>query len=130
MTIVPFYGGLLALWFLLLSVRVVLGRVGPDGPSLGDGGKTSMLRRIRGHGNFSEYVPLVLLLMTWLEMSAQPRAELHALGAMLLAGRVLHGYALSFTPEFAFGRTAGIGLTFTCLAVAAAHCVYLGLHGL
>ena len=63
MTITLLYAGLLAIWFLVLSIRVIQGRMGPGNPSLGDGGNPVMLRRIRGHANFAEYVPLILLLM-------------------------------------------------------------------
>jgi uncharacterized membrane protein YecN with MAPEG domain len=60
MTVTPIYAGLLAIVFVLLSARVILGRFGPGNPSLGDGGNLDMLRRIRGHANFAEYVPLTL----------------------------------------------------------------------
>ena len=52
------------------------------------GGDPLMLRRIRGHANFAEYTPLALVLITLLELAGEPRWELHALGASLLAGRL------------------------------------------
>lgn len=127
MTITPLYAGALALWFLVLSLRVVLCRVGPTGPSLGDGGNPMILRRIRAQANFSEYVPLALLLTAFLEFNAYPNWLVHALGGSLLAGRLLHGYALSFTRESVFGRSAGIALTFLSLLTAAGACLRLGL---
>lgn len=130
MTVTPIYAGALAIWFLVLSIRVVLGRMGPGNPSLGDGGNPMMLRRIRGHGNFAEYVPLALLLMGFLELSGQAKWQLHTLGAMLLAGRLLHGYALAFTKSFAFGRTAGIALTFLTLLAGGGLCLAVGLRGM
>lgn len=122
------YGGALALWFFILSVRVIQGRFGAGSPSLGDGGNPAMLRRIRAHANFAEYVPLVLVLMGFLEISGVATWGLHVIGAALLSGRLLHGYALAFTAQFAFGRTAGIALTFASLLVAAglAFCVGTG----
>ena len=117
------YGGLLALWFVALSARVILGRMGPGNPSLGDGGNPLMVRRIRGHANFAEYVPLALVLIAFLEASGSPAWQVHALGASLLVGRLLHGYALSFTRNNPFGRTAGISLTLLSLATAAVMCV-------
>jgi len=128
MKITLLYGGLLALWFLVLSIRVILGRVGPGKPSLGDGGDLTMQRRIRGHANFAEYVPLVLVLMALLELGGMPAWFLHALGASLLMGRLLHGYAFAFTQSFVLGRSGGIALTFTSLLVSGLACVYLGLQ--
>lgn len=124
------YAGALGLWFLALSIRVVLGRIGPGSPGLGDGGSPAMLRRIRGHANFAEYVPLILALIGFLELSAEPRWVLHCLGLALLLGRVLHGYALSFTAGFPFGRTAGILLTLVALLGASGLCLYRGLAAL
>ena len=54
--------------------------------------------------NFAEYVPLILLMMGLLELSHYPAYLLHGLGIVLVAGRLLHGYALSFTEKFFLGR--------------------------
>lgn len=130
MTVTPFYAGALGLWFLALSIRVVMGRLGPNGPGLGDGGNPLMMRRIRGHANFAEYVPLILVLMGLLELGGTARWLLHAIGAALLLGRLLHGYAFGFTKEFVFGRTAGMVLTFASLLAAGGLCLLQGLKGL
>lgn len=130
MSVTLLYAGALGLWFAVLSIRVIMGRVGPGNPGLGDGGNPALQRRIRGHGNFAEYVPLVLVLMGFLELSAEPHWVLHCLGLSLLAGRLLHGYALSFTREFPFGRTAGILLTLIALLGASGLCLCRGLAAL
>ena len=123
MMVTPLYAGLLVLWFLVLSIRVIRRR-GSGGIALGDGGDPGMLRVIRGHANFAEYVPLALLLMAILELSRFSIYVLHALGLTLLVARLLHGYALSFTQQFKFGRIAGASLTFLVLFVASLLCVY------
>ena len=122
MTITPLYAGLLALLYLVLSARVVLMR-GKGMPSLGDGGIEGLQRRIRGHANFAEYVPIILLMIGILELGGLPHPWLHALGAALLVARVLHGYALSFTASWKFGRFWGTALTFVLLAVCGVLCV-------
>lgn len=127
MIVTPFYAGLLALLFLVLSVRVSQRR--QIGVSLGDGGDKGLLRAIRGHGNFAEYVPFILLMMAMLEIDHTSIYVLHALGIALLVGRLLHGYALSFTAQFKFGRITGIGLTWIVLAVCAVLCILKGLRG-
>jgi uncharacterized membrane protein YecN with MAPEG domain len=128
MIITAFYAGLLGLLFLALSARVIQFR--QRGISLGDGGDPRMLRVIRGHANFTEYVPLILVLMLILELAHTSLYVLHALGITLLAGRLLHGYALSFTRHFSFGRFWGAALTLGVLLVAALLCLWQGIRGL
>jgi uncharacterized membrane protein YecN with MAPEG domain len=128
MPVTSIYAGLLALWFLVLGVRVIRGR--RAGPSLGDGGDPRMLRLIRGHANFAEYVPLIVVMMGLLELGHTSIYLLHAVGIALLAGRLLHGYAFSFTDHFKFGRFWGSALTFLVLGVCAGLCILQGIRGM
>lgn len=128
MVVTPLYAGLLALFFLVLSWRVIQFR--QRGIPIGDGGDPKMLRLIRGHANFAEYVPLILLMMGFLEVGHTSIYVLHALGIALLVSRILHGYALSFTDQFRFGRTWGAGLTFAVLGICGVLCVLQGLRGM
>jgi uncharacterized membrane protein YecN with MAPEG domain len=127
MIVTPLYAGLLVLWFLVLSLKVI-GFRRADIP-LGDGGDPKLLRVIRGHANFAEYVPLALLLMAILELSRFSIYVLHALGIVLLAARLLHGYSLSFTQHFRFGRPWGAGLTLLVLLIEAVLCIYQAILG-
>jgi uncharacterized membrane protein YecN with MAPEG domain len=129
MMITSLYAGLLGLWYLVLSLRVVRRRI--NGISLGDGGDKSLFRAMRGHGNFAEYVPLLLVMLGVLELGGHlPAWLLHLLGLTLLASRLLHGYALSFTAEFRFGRFYGALLTFILLLLMAVLCLWQGvMHG-
>ena len=126
MIVTPTYAGLLALVFFVLSLRVVALR--GHGASLGDGGNPVLLRRIRAHGNFTEYVPFILLMMGILELSHFSTYLLHALGITLVVARLLHGYALSFTDKFKFGRFWGTALTFGLVLVCGGLCLYQGLR--
>ena len=125
--VTPLYAGLLALWFLALTWRVIKRR--GSGTYLGDGGDQGLLRVIRGHANFAEYVPLALLMMAMLELARFSIYVLHALGIVLVVARILHGYALSFTPQWTFGRYWGAVLTFIVLAIEAVLCIYQGIQG-
>lgn len=123
MIVTPIYAGILALLFLWLSYRVIQLR-GHGQPSLGDGGDIKLLRRVRAHGNFAEYVPFILLLIGLLELGHWPAWLLHALGLTLVVARLLHGYALSCTESFKFGRFWGTALTFGLLLVGGVLCLY------
>ena len=128
MVVTPLYAAALVLWFLVLTLRVVQER-GKSRVSLGDGGNTALQRAIRGHANFAEYVPLALLLLAILEISRFSLYVIHALGLTLLLARLLHGYALSFTAQFRFGRSAGALLTVIVLAIEALLCLYQAYRG-
>jgi uncharacterized membrane protein YecN with MAPEG domain len=128
MVVTPLYAALLALWLIVLSVRVMSQR-GRTKVSLGDGDDPALRRAIRGHANFIEYVPLALLLLLILELSHFSIYVVHVLGATLLVARLLHGYALSFTAEWKFGRAVGAALTFVVLIVEAVLCLYQAYRG-
>ena len=70
----------------------------------------------------------ILLLMAMLELSHFSTYLLHALGLALLVSRLLHGYALSFSERFKFGRFWGTALTFGLLFVCGALCLYQGMQ--
>ena len=67
-TVTAVTAGLLALVYLVLSIRVIKLR-GQNSISLGDGGNEALQRAIRGHGNFAEYAPMGVLLLLIAELS-------------------------------------------------------------
>ena len=127
MFVTPLYGGILTIWFAVLSLRVI--SIRHRGISFGDNGDREVTRVVRAQANFAEYVPLALLLMGFLEASRYSIYLLHALGIVLVIGRLLHGFALSFAWATGFGRFYGAALTLIVLLVEAALCVYQGLRG-
>ena len=127
MYVTPLYAGILAVWFLVLSWRVV--RLRTHGMAFGDNGDVNVIRVIRAQSNFAEYVPLALLMMGFLEVTRFSIYLLHAFGITLLVARLAHGAALSFGWQQRFGRVAGATLTFIVLFIEAVLCVYQGLRG-
>ena len=123
MFVTPLYAGLLALWFVLLSVRVV--NLRRRGSPFGDNGDIKIKRIVRAQANFAEYVPLALLSRRDLLRVG----GLSALGLTLLIARILHGLALSFGRQVPFGRATGAGLTFIVLLIEAVLCLYQGFRG-
>jgi uncharacterized protein len=124
MTITAFYASLLAVLFLLLSVRVI-GWRRERRVEIGHGDDAELLRRMRVHANFAEYVPFALLLMALAESMAPPRPMLHLVGIILVAGRLMHAYGLSQTPHILHYRVWGVTLTFIALGIAALMCFSL-----
>ena len=127
MFVTPLYTGLLTLFFVLLSVRVV--NLRRRGIIFGDNGEIDVIRIVRAQANFAEYVPLALLMMGFLEASRHSIYVLHALGIALVVARLLHGLALSFGWQPRTGRVAGAALTFVVLLIEAALCLYQGVRG-
>ena len=125
MHIVPLYAAILALLFVGLSVRTVRLRRNLK-IAIGDAGDPAMLRAMRVHSNFAEYVPLALLLIYFVEVGAAPGALVHLLGFGLLLGRLSHAYGVSQIKENYRFRVFGMAATFAVIVAAA---VYLLSHG-
>lgn len=123
MKVVTLYAGLLALLFVVLSVRTLRMRRRLR-IAIGDGSDQQMLRAMRVHSNFAEYVPLSLLLLYLVEESGATPANMHALGAALLIGRLLHAIGVSQVDEKYWFRIAGMALTLTVLFAAATRLLY------
>jgi uncharacterized membrane protein YecN with MAPEG domain len=115
-----FYTGLLGLLLIALSVNVVRARrryrVG-----LGTGTDEGMQQAVRIQGNFSEYVPLAVVLLVLCDLLAGlPAAAVHAAGIVLVTSRVLHAWGLSRSPGTTIGRfygTAGTWLVIIGLSL-------------
>ena len=115
------YAALLALVYLGLSGWVMGSRLSGN-VLFGDGGDESMLKRVRSHANFSEYVPLALILVGLLEAGGGSHGLVQGLLIALLVGRILHPIGMFAAPnsprQFAC-RGGGILLTLAVLAIAA-----------
>jgi hypothetical protein len=117
--VVALYAALLALLFVGLSIRTLRLRRSLR-IAVGDGGNPAMLRAMRVHSNFAEYVPLGLILLLLAEAGGTPAWLLHGLGACLLAGRCAHAYGVSRPTEDFRYRVFGMAMTFTTLLVSSA----------
>lgn len=114
--------GLLLLALLWPIVRLRRGRkVG-----LGDGGDRELLRRIRIHANFVEYLPMLLVLLALLESGGLDRRWVAALGGTLLIARLLHVHGLRRSEGYSFGRFWGTLLTWIVLFACSALAIALG----
>ncbi|MDJ0926412.1 MAG: MAPEG family protein [Gammaproteobacteria bacterium] len=119
MLITGIYASLFALLLIALSARVIRLRRGFQ-VGIGTGGKEELARAIRVQGNFTEYVPLALILLGIAESLAAPTWLLHLAGVTLLVGRLIHAQGLSSAPGRTPGRFYGMVLTYTTMIVLAA----------
>lgn len=116
-----FFAALFGLIYAGLSAWVVAGRVSGN-VLAGDGGQGALQKRIRSHGNFSEYVPLTLGLIALLEAGRTQHWLVVSLLTVLLVARLLHPVGM-FAPvnsprQFAC-RGGGMIATLLVMAVAA-----------
>jgi uncharacterized membrane protein YecN with MAPEG domain len=120
MRILPLYASLLALLFVALSIRTLRLRRSLR-IAIGDSGNTAMLRAMRVHSNFAEYVPLSLVLIFIAESQAAHPYFIHALGLALLIGRVSHAYGVSQSKENYAFRVFGMAMTLTTIITCSAY---------
>ncbi|SIO01728.1 MAPEG family protein [Vannielia litorea] len=109
--------GLFGILYVALSYLVAHTRR-TGGVSLGYGEDRRLTRRGRAHGNFSEYVPIGLILLALTEAQGAPAVALHALALCLLAGRLLHGWAFIGPRLNRRFRVVGMILTLSALLLA------------
>ncbi|MEW9799152.1 MAPEG family protein [Alteromonas sp. CYL-A6] len=112
--ITAFYASLLGLCYLYLSM-LVIGVRRKNRISLGDGGNEDLRRLSRAHGNFSEYVPITLLLIACLEANIGQIWWIHLLACALLFGRLLHAYGIRQHAGASWQRLVGMLMTFGAL---------------
>jgi len=118
--VTAFFAGILGIIYLGLAFLVIRKRYSLR-LSLGDGGQDAMMRRIRAHANFAEYVPFCLILLALNEMHHAPQKLVFFLGALLVIGRLSHAYSLitaevKSAPKIIF-RQIGMVSTFAVLLV-------------
>ena len=95
---------------------------------MGDGGDPELLRKIRVHANFIEYVPLALLVLALLELGGLWPALLWLLGGALLLARSMHAASFSRRPGYSFGRFWGTAITWGVLLAMALAGLWLSLR--
>ena len=114
--IVPAYAAILGLLFAVISFRVAntrrTMRIG-----LGTGGDRQLERYIRVQGNFAEYVPMLLILLTFLELQDWQGWTVHLLCALLLVARAVHALGIAREPEDIRFRASGMIATLAVLVV-------------
>ena len=87
---VPMGGLMFILWLNVTKTRA------NQGVSIGDNNDPALLEKIRRHGNFIEWVPMVLLMMSIAELRGGNGMGLHAAGILLVVSRFAHPFGLKY----------------------------------
>lgn len=85
----------------------------------GDGGNDALIGRIRALGNFTEYVPIALILFALMELQGAPNTLLWAVGGAFTAGRLIHAIACIADIGFPPPRGLAMFATYAALGVPA-----------
>ncbi len=112
------YAAILALIFVALSVRVIKHRFSTQ-VVLGDGGHHKLSVAIRTHANFTEYIPLALILLMGIEIMSYPSAVVHAFGIVLVLGRLSHSLGLATKNGVGIFRPIGVIATLAIMIASA-----------
>ena len=113
------YAAVLAVMMLILWVHVTKYRAS-TGISINHADDMDLATRIRRHGNFTEIVPMVLILMALSEAQGTRPLFLHLAGGLLILGRALHPFGLdpndAARPLRIIGNSAGLIALVICVA--------------
>ncbi|MDX1524824.1 MAG: MAPEG family protein [Pseudidiomarina maritima] len=116
------YAGLLTLLYIVLAIDIIRlrwrHRVG-----IGTGNAQDLEVAVRIHGNFSEYVPLSLLLLVLMDLTGASASLLHGLGALLFVARISHALGLKLSIGTSWARTVGVLGTFITLMLQAGYMI-------
>ena len=115
------FAGILAFIQCGLTGLVITRRVKAK-VSLLDGGDAQLTGRMRAHGNFTETVPICLIMMAMLEMQGLSSVWLWVIGSGLTSGRLLHAFCF-ITQTFRSGRLIGMVLTIFAMSGLAVLCI-------
>ena len=110
---VGLYAGLLGILIIVLSLRVIALRGNPafNWFTFRNQGDISLQRAIRGHGNLTEYAPIFLILLYFVEKSGFDVTAVHWYGSVFVLGRLMHAVCFGFLEKNMFLRVGGTILT-------------------
>ena len=128
LSLTGFYASLLGILYIGLAINIIRLRIKFQ-VGIGDGDNRVLAQAIRVHGNFAEYTPIALILLASYELNGASIMMLHALGATLVVGRVLHAIGLTKTIGISIQRQVGMLSTFLVILVLAIENIRLFILG-
>jgi len=123
--ITSLYAALLGLFLVVLSVRVIALRGNPLFRvfAFANHGPETLQRAIRGHGNLTEYAPIMLIVMFLAEYQGMAAGTLHLIGGTFLVARLMHGICFCFLRYNMILRVGGTALSLGSLITACIQCL-------
>ena len=120
------FAALFALFYLFLSFRIGYLRGSPVMKLIFKMDEeippTKLERNVRAHGNFSEYVPLFLVLLLIMEMSGKASTQYLLIVSLIFSlGRLSHAICFAFFDFNPFLRISGMISTYLGLAIFSVH---------
>ncbi len=116
------YVGVLTLLMLVLGARVSLLRQ-KYRVSMGSGEQPVLTRALRVFGNFTEWVPLILLGLVLCELVGAPALLIHLVGIGLIVGRLSHVAGL-YPDRTTAARMIGVLLTWASALTTGGYLVF------
>ncbi len=113
--------GAAALLHIWLSLRVSLLRR-PLQIAIGDGGNERLARRMRAHANFSENMPIFLVLLGLLEIATGGSLWLWGAAILFILARIAHAFGMDRPGANAL-RVGGIVLSWAVLLALGVHAI-------
>lgn len=117
MYVTPIYAAILGLIFVIISFRTIGIRRNAK-VAIGGGDNQLLQRAIRVHGNFTEYVPIALILIFFLEIQISFKIIIHLLLISLIIGRSIHFYGVRQVNENLKFRVTGMVITLSTIIIA------------
>ena len=108
------YAGLCGLLLVYLALQTIKVRRA-NKVKLGDGGVFALQSAIRAHGNFTEYMPIAIIMLFFLECNGAPAWMIHVIGITFIMGRWIHAQGL--LKDDLRLRVKGMGNTLNILIV-------------
>jgi uncharacterized membrane protein YecN with MAPEG domain len=110
---------IIAIWLLILSVRVIAlrGVSFLKFFSFNNFGEESLQRAVRAQGNLIEYAPIFLTLLFIAEYNGAHPHMLYMTATLFMIARLMHGVAFGFMKYSPFLRVSGTLLTFLCILI-------------
>ena len=122
--ITMFWAGLFAILFIYLAFQTALARTKETSVGEGSG---DLLKKSRVVGNFAEHVPLMLIMMMFLENDGY-EGFVTMLGLLFFICRLGHIYGIQyqdgFGPKESPARAVGAMGSWALMAIAALACIF------